>query len=282
MRAPVALVACALMATLAYADGAGGAGGAKLETLELGSGPTVVLVPSLGGTRTDWLPTVKRLREQFHCVMVEIPGQGKSPLPDPFSLPAAAEALDAVVARQSGDSTVIVGSGIGGLLALMAASAHPEHQRGVMLIDAPIKSPLPVPDQERDQLMRFMDEHYDQFMQMAYSHAGRDSTENAHIYTMMAAVPPATMKSYFRHLLGVDANRDLRALKSPPALVFTDRTWKAGQTWGAISKAFGYEDSTVAVPVRVANAGMLVMKDQPDTLAALISRFARRSFAARR
>ena len=149
-----------------------------------------------------------------------------------------------------------------------------------MLIDATIKSPMQIPEQERDGAMRFMDEHYDQFVQLISARAGRDSTENAHVYTMMAAVPPATMKAYFRHLLGVDASHDLRALKTPPALVFTDRTWKAGTSWGTASKAFGYEDSTVAVPVRIANAGMLVMKDQPDTLAALITRFARRSFAA--
>ena len=104
IRTIAALVACALLAPAARAGDAG------LETLELGSGPTVVLVPGLGGTRMDWLPTVKRLRDQFHCVMVEIPGQGKSPLPDPFSLPAAAEALDAVVAKQKADSTIVVGS----------------------------------------------------------------------------------------------------------------------------------------------------------------------------
>jgi pimeloyl-ACP methyl ester carboxylesterase len=126
VRWMAALAACALVVTLAHADGTGGAG---LETLELGSGPTIVFVPSLGSARTDWLPTVKRLREHYRCVMVEIPGQGKSPLPDPFSLPAAAEMLDALVAKQKADSTVIVGSGVGGLLALMSASAHPDHQR---------------------------------------------------------------------------------------------------------------------------------------------------------
>ena len=94
IRTMAAVVACVLAATLARAGDAGPG------VLELGSGPTVVLVPGLGGTRTDWLPTVKRLREQFHCVVVDVPGQGYSPLPDPFSLTAAAAALDAVVARQ--------------------------------------------------------------------------------------------------------------------------------------------------------------------------------------
>jgi hypothetical protein len=151
-----------------------------------------------------------------------------------------------------------------------------------MLIDTPIKSPMQVPDQERDELMRFVDDHYDQFMQMAYSHAGRDSLESAHIFAMMAAVSPVTMKAYFHHLLSVDANRELHALKTPPALVFSERGWKAGVTWGTACKSFGYEDSTIAVPVHVANSGAMIMKDQPDTLATLVADFARRSFAARR
>jgi hypothetical protein len=122
--------------------------------------------------------------------------------------------------------------------------------------------------------MRFMDDNYATFTQMAFSKMGRDSVESAKLYAMMSAVPPATIKAYIRALIMVDANHAVKSLKAPPALVFTERTWKAGMAWGALSKQFGYEDSTIAVPRRMANTGFLVMKDQPDTLAAMISEFA--------
>ena len=270
------LVAAVATAALVRADGAG------LQTLEMGTGPTVVLVPGLGVSRTDWLPTVKRLKEHFHCVMVEIPGQGTSPLPDPFSLQAAAAALDAVVARQKADSTIIVGSKVGGLLALFSASAHPEHQRGVLIIDTPIRSPFQIPDQEREQLARAIDENFEQFSQSAFSKMGRDSAENARLYAMMAAVPPATIKAYVRGLISLDASRELKGLTIPLAAAFTDSVWKAGRSWGACAKELGYEDSTRVVPVRITRSGPLVMKDQPDTLAALITSFAARGFATKR
>jgi pimeloyl-[acyl-carrier protein] methyl ester esterase len=275
-RMAVGVLVALAVATLVQADGAG------LETLTMGAGPSVVLVPGLGGTRTDWLPTVKRLREHYRCVMVEIPGQGKSPLPDPFSLEAAAQALDDVVAQQKGDSTIIVGVGVGGLLALMSANAHPDHQRGVVLIDVPIKSPIPIADQERKYVERFMDENFDQFAKMAFSNMGRDSTESARLYAMLAAVQPVTIKAYIRELLGTDGNRGVKNLQGSLALVFTERMWKPNTSWGTIAKTYGYEDSTLVTPVRISNTGPMVMKDQPDTLAALVADFATRRFAAKK
>ena len=265
-----------LTASLVHADGTG------LQMLEMGTGPTVVMVPGLGGSRTDWLQTVKRLRDRYHCVMVEIPGQGASPLPDPFSLQLAAQALDDVVAKQKPESTIVVGNGFGGMLALLAASAHPEHLRGIMLIDTPIKSPIPVTDQERDQFTTFIDENYQQFSMMAFSKMGRDSTESARLYALMAAVPPATVKAYLRKILGADANSDLKGLKVPLALAFTEGGWKAGTSAGTTMRRFGFEDTTLAMPLRIANAGVQVMKDQPDTVATWISGFATRSFAGKK
>jgi pimeloyl-ACP methyl ester carboxylesterase len=268
------MLAVALMAPPVHAQEAG------LQTLEMGTGPTVVMVPGLGGTRTDWLQTVKRLRDRYHCVMVEIPGQGTSPLPDPFTLQKAAEALDAVVMKQKPESTIVVGHGFGGTLALLAASAHPEHQRGLMLIDAPIKSPIPVTDQERDQFVRFIDENYQMFAKMAFSKMGRDSVESEQLYAMMAAVPPATVKAYLRNILGADANRELKALKVPLAMAFSEVGWKEGVSPGTMMRAAGIEDSTLVAPMRIAKAGARPMKDQPDSLATWISGFATRSFAA--
>lgn len=274
------LLLCSLVVVAAAASRVR-ADGPALQTLELGSGPTVVMVPGLGIGRTDWLPTVRRLRERYHCVMVEIPGQGTSPLPDPFSLQAAANALADIIAQQKPESTIVVGSGVGGLLAVMAANAHPDHQRGVMLIDTQVRSPFQVPDQQRDALFKFMDENYSTFVQGAFSRMGRDSSESARIYTMMAAVPPVTMKAYLRHLVVLDANRDVKALRVPLSLVFSERNWKPGTSWGTVSRAYGFEDSTLAAPVRIAGAGMLVMKDQPDSLAAVVSGFSARTLAVR-
>ncbi|MFN8587285.1 MAG: alpha/beta hydrolase [Candidatus Eisenbacteria bacterium] len=251
------------------------------QTTELGRGTTIVFVHSLGAGRMDWMPTARKLIGRYRVVLVDLPGHGTSPLPDPFSLEAAAELLDAVIARQKAESTVVVGQGVGGMIALKAVAAHPDHSRGLLLLDTAVKSPLPVGEQEIAQITRFMDDNYATFLQMAFSRMGRDSTESAKLFAMMSAAPPATVKAYLRSLFTADANRDLKSLKTPPALVFTERMWKPGTSWGTLAKGAGYEDSTFAAPRRLAGAGMLVMKDQPDTLAAIVSEFANARVAAK-
>jgi pimeloyl-ACP methyl ester carboxylesterase len=254
-----------------------------LQTSEMGAGgATIVLLHGMGGTRLDWLPTVKRLKDRFHVVMVELPGHGTNPLPEPFSLEAASDEVDAVIARQKPESTIVVGQGLGGLLALGAISRHPGHARGLVLIDAGLKSPIPIDDQQIQGIVRFMDDNYGTFTQMAFSKMGRDSAESAIMLAKMAAVPPVTVKAFFRNLLLADGNRDLKAVPFPVELVFTERTWKSGELWSTVAKKFGYEDTTIAVPRRIAGAGILVMKDQPDTLASIVSRYAGQRFAAKK
>jgi hypothetical protein len=86
------------------------------------------------------------------------------------------------------------------------------------------------------------------------------------------------VKAYLRHMLGADSNRELKELKVPLALAFTEKAWPAGTSAGTTMRVFGMEDTTLATPMRIANAGPQPMKDQPDALAAWISAFAARSF----
>lgn len=276
-RAGFAALVLAAIVTAAFAAGPK----PSLQVTELGTGgASLVFLHGMGGTRTDWLPLVKRLKDRYRLVMVELPGHGNSPLPDPFSLEAAADAIDSVVALQKAESTIVIGQGLGGMLALHALARHPGRARGLVLVDAALKSPIPIEDQMVQQLVRFMDENYETFKQMAFSKMGRDSAESAILYAKLAAVAPNTVKSYMRHLLRADANRDLKALGFPVELVFSERGWAKDKPWGEVAKGFGYEDSTVAVPRRIANAGVMVMKDQPDSLSEILSGYAAARFAA--
>ena len=245
-----------------------------LKTTEFGSGPTIVLVHGLGFGRMSWMPTARRLLAGYRVVMVDLPGHGDSALPDPFSLQAAADAVDRVVARQPGDSTVLVGEGVGGLLALMSSSAHPAHQRGVMLIDVALKSPLPIDDQQKKRFIEFMDANYDQVLQMTFGRMGRDSAQSTQIHAMAAQVPANTMKAYFRALLDVDGARALKDLKTPMLPVFTERVLGPGKDWNEVGKEIGWENPAAYTPRRVSGAGVLVASEQPDSLSALISGFA--------
>jgi pimeloyl-ACP methyl ester carboxylesterase len=253
-----------------------------LKSLDLGHGPTIVFVHGLGGSRMSWMPTSRKLLGGYHIVMVDLAGHGDSPMPDPFSLDAAAEALDAVLAKQNPESTIVVGHALGGLVSLMALSAHPEHARGLLLIDTQLKSPIPIADQQKRYVIEYMDENYDAFLRAMFTRMGRDSTQGIAIHAVAAAVPAANMKAYLRELLSVDATKAAKALKTPMQLLLTDRLYGKDKTWGVVAKQMGWEDTTLVVPRRVSNAGYLVMSDQPDTLAAMITEFATARLTAKK
>ncbi|MGH7742285.1 MAG: alpha/beta fold hydrolase [Candidatus Eiseniibacteriota bacterium] len=252
----------------------------QLRTIEFGHGPTIVLVPSLGTGRMTWMPTARKLLAGHHVVLVDLPGHGDSPLPDPFSLEAAAEALDQVVARQPFDSTIVVGQGVGGLLALMAASAHPGHQRGLVVVDLTLKSPLPIDDQTKGKFAEFMDQNYDTFLQLVFGHSGRDSVQSVAIHAMAAQVPPNTMKAYFRALISVDATHALHDLKTAILPVFTEHVLASESDWPSVSKQMGWAEVGSFTPHRISGAGTLVASEQPDSLALAISDFSQHVMSA--
>lgn len=277
--APAALLAATLVVSVAPLRAAAPV---APKTLELGKGPVIVMVHGLGGGRMSWMPTARKLLGSYRVVLVDVPGHGDSPLPDPFSLEAAAEALDQVLARQNPDSTVLVGHGLGAMLLLQALKVHPERARGLMMIDGILKSPVKAEDSEQIKWFnRMLDERYDDFMKMLYAQAGRDSAEGLRIRAQVAQIQPATMKAYYRTIFTADVTQAYKALKAPVLYLATDRLLKNGD-WATIGKQMGFDDPA-AVPLRrIAGSSSLLMQDLPDSLAAVIGQFATQALAAKK
>jgi pimeloyl-ACP methyl ester carboxylesterase len=244
-----------------------------LKTTELGRGPTLVFVHSMGLTRSDWLTTARKLLSGYRVVLVDLPGHGESPMPEPFSFASAGEALDAVLARQNPDSTIVIGHQMGGRVAMAALAAHPERARGLLLVDVPVGTPVQIEDQQKKMFLNYMDNQYEAVSKMMFSKLGRDTTQSQAIYAMFAQTQPATIKAYVREMFYSDGNRDAKAAKVPTRMLLTSRSWPDSVRAGVVLKNMGWEDTTLAV-ARVPNSAMWVMKDQPDTLAARIRDFA--------
>ncbi len=254
---------------------------AALKTTELGHGPTIVFVHALGASRIDWLPTARRLLGHYRVVLVDLPGHGESPLPDPFSFAAVGEALDGVLAKQDPESTIIVGHQFGGRAVLAALAAHPGRARGLVLLDVPVGLPLQLDDQQKKQFLDMMDNSFDTVEKMMFSRLGRDTAQSATIFTTFVQTPPATVKAFVRAGFFSDGNKDAKSLKIPVQLLATSRLWKPEMTSGAVLRQLGWDDTTGAVR-RLADSGFWAPKDQPDSLAAIISRFAAERFAAKK
>jgi pimeloyl-ACP methyl ester carboxylesterase len=272
----------AMLAGLALAAAAADTPPVTLKTTEFGRGPVVVLMHGLGSARMVWMPTAKKLLTGNRVVMVDLPGHGESPLPDPFSLEACAAALDQVLAKQKPDSTVLVAHGIAALVALYEVQAHPERVKGLMIIDGAPKSPVAIPEQQQQLFMNMLDTRYDDFLRGMTRSQAKDSVEANELYSQAQSMPAATMKAYLRAAFNVDASSAVKTMK--PALLFvgSGRRWPAEKDWATMGKEMGYDDPAAVPARRLAEGGPLVMKQQPDSLAAVITEFTAQALAAKK
>jgi pimeloyl-ACP methyl ester carboxylesterase len=247
-----------------------------LKTTELGKGPAIVMLPGLCAQRMSWMPTARKLLGGYKVVLTDLPGHGDSPMPDPFSFAAAAAQLDPVLAKLNPDSTIVVAQGVGGLIAVIAAKAHPERLRGLIVIDAGLKAPIPIADQEKQQFIEFIDNNYDQFLKMMFAQMARDSAQGVEIHAKASLVPSVNVKTYMRQLMNVDESGTAKSLQIPVLFIASSKMLSDPANWPTVAKARGWDGVPRLEVRRIADSGYLIASDQPDTLAAAITEFAKK------
>ncbi len=101
---------------------------------EHGSGEPLVLVHGLGTTRAIWHRVVPNLARERRVVLVDVPGFGESDsLGDGFEFERIAIAIDDVVAERVEGPYDLLGTSLGGALALTLATERPASVRRLVL-----------------------------------------------------------------------------------------------------------------------------------------------------
>ena len=269
------MAALLLVASTAWAAPAG------LKSTAMGRGPTLVMIHNLGGNRSMWMPTVRKLLPNYRVVLVDLPGHGDSPMPDPFTLQAGAALIDQVLAEQKPDSTVVVAQGMGAQMALLALEQHPERARGLVAIEMSLKKQFSVPDQQREMFLGFIEQNYDIFLKRTFMPLGRDSLQKIAIHAQAAQVPMPVMKSYIREMIDFDPSENAKTFKKPLLLVVTERLWSVAKDSTSFASTMGYDVLPSYTLRHLTDCGIMVASERPDTLAALIDGFSRQVLAAK-
>lgn len=105
---------------------------------EGGNGPTIVLLHGFAADRNVWLKTAKELTPHFHVIIPDLPGWGDSSrnIDASYSIDAQAARLDSFVNTLGLQQFVLVGHSLGGAIAAVYASEHPEHVSNLALVDS--------------------------------------------------------------------------------------------------------------------------------------------------
>jgi len=110
--------------------------GVRLSIMEAGTGPPVLALHGLGGTKGSFLPTVAALSDRFRVIAVDLPGFGDSDKPigaaydARFFARAGIDLLDTLAL----DRVHLIGNSLGGRIALEIALLHPGRVGRVALL----------------------------------------------------------------------------------------------------------------------------------------------------
>ncbi len=112
--------------------------GVRLHTLEAGAGDSLVLLHGAGGGAANWFALFAPLSKSFRVIAPDLPGFGFSPPVDvrPPLGSSMAGVLDRWLEARGERAVHLVGTSLGGLIALRMAQRSPGRVRSVTLIDA--------------------------------------------------------------------------------------------------------------------------------------------------
>jgi pimeloyl-ACP methyl ester carboxylesterase len=127
--------------------------GVDLAYLDIGSGPTVVLVHGHPLDHTMWQPQIERLAPNYRVIVPDLRGYGATPLPPGKQvtlLDEFAEDILALASRLQIDRFAIAGLSLGGQIVLETCRQAPERIRGLVLADT--FASLDTPEQKQTRL----------------------------------------------------------------------------------------------------------------------------------
>ncbi len=111
--------------------------GQKIQYVEAGSGPTVILLHGLGGSSQVWNFNIGPLAEKYHVVVPDQIGFGKSDKPlVNYRIRTYVDFLDQFCKQLKIEKATLVGNSMGGWVAAMFTASFPDRVDKLVLVDA--------------------------------------------------------------------------------------------------------------------------------------------------
>jgi pimeloyl-ACP methyl ester carboxylesterase len=108
--------------------------GLRLHVAEAGEGPALLLVHGLTASHAVWQHTLEAFAERWRVIALDLPGHGESAKPDaPYTIDFFAGMVRSLARAVGLEQAVVVGSSLGGRVALELAAWYPSFTRALVL-----------------------------------------------------------------------------------------------------------------------------------------------------
>ena len=113
--------------------------GARVNLVDIGSGPAVVFVHGLGANWQCWLENIPHFAEANRVIALDLPGFGFSEMPaEAISINGYAGVVAAVLRELGVERASVVGNSMGGFVACEMAVSFPERVERIALVAAAV------------------------------------------------------------------------------------------------------------------------------------------------
>ncbi len=111
--------------------------GQKIQYVEAGSGPNVILLHGLGADLSSWSANIAALAQKYHVYAPDQIGFGASDKPFMnYRVATLVDFLEGFYRKLGIDKATVVGNSLGGWTAAAFTLAHPERVQKLVLVDA--------------------------------------------------------------------------------------------------------------------------------------------------
>jgi len=244
-----------------------------LFTDDGGSGGTPVLfLHSFGGDVTQWAPALEHVRHGRRAIAFDFPGHGasRSSRDREYSIRALVVDVEAVVDELRLNELVLVGHGLGAVVAAGYAGTHPERVVALMLVDPP---PVPgsTPAPQVRTILETLEANPHEFMEHYWreqllTESTPEVTEK--VLTSLRRLPRDTIVQLTTELFDYDPVPALSHYSGPITCVITPRGDLPGSVHHAVPEA------TVTT---IADAGHWIQLDRPAEFNRVLDEFLRRA-----
>lgn len=109
----------------------------KLAYYEVGSGSkTIIFIHGLGSNMLAWKKNIEKLKGEYHCIAIDLPGYGKSSKnPHSGLMSFYADVVIEFANILKLDKIILAGHSMGGQISLVAALEYPERIDKLILVD---------------------------------------------------------------------------------------------------------------------------------------------------
>lgn len=240
----------------------------------VGSGPMVVLGPSLGTSTVLWSTVLPLLADHFTLLAWDLPGHGRSPAPTgPFSVADLADAVARGIEKRVDRPVRYAGVSLGGATGLQLALRHPEFVDRLAVLASGARLGTPVSWAERIETVRGQSTSaLVSASAQRWFAAGTPRRRPELTGTLLHALQDASDDGYIRcceALAGYDVRDRLGDIDVPTLVV-----WGAEDTVAPEEKAAELAAGIPRVRVeRVDEAAHLPPAEQPEIVARLLREF---------